>query len=101
MSHFQSFIVPMQGFLNAIVYGWTREDFAQLLAFRSTNLDGWDVEVEDDEHNDASAPHSESQVRYQSSLTRSEAEENSIVPDDSALWWIHYVSSIYNIQWNL
>ena len=83
--YFQSFIVPMQGFLNAIVYGWTREDFAQLLAFRSTHHDGWDIEVEDDEHNDAPAPHSESQVGHQSSLTRCDAEENSIVPDDSAL----------------
>lgn len=80
----QSFLVPMQGFLNAIVYGWTREDFAQLLAIGRTRHEGWDVEIEDDEHDDP-ALHDESQVTYPSYLTRCEAEENSIVPDDSAL----------------
>ena len=29
---FQSFL-PLQGFLNAIVYGWTREDFVMTVAF--------------------------------------------------------------------
>ena len=27
----QSVSVPLQGFLNAIVYGWTREDFIQVI----------------------------------------------------------------------
>lgn len=29
--NFQSVTVPLQGFLNAIVYGWTREDFIQVI----------------------------------------------------------------------
>jgi len=28
----QSITVPLQGFLNAIVYGWTREDFLYIMA---------------------------------------------------------------------
>ena len=28
----QSITVPLQGFLNAIVYGWTREDFLYVMA---------------------------------------------------------------------
>ncbi len=28
----QSVTVPLQGFLNAIVYGWTREDFVNVMA---------------------------------------------------------------------
>ncbi len=30
--HTQSITVPLQGFLNAIVYGWTREDFLYIMA---------------------------------------------------------------------
>ena len=28
----QSFTAPLQGFLNALVYGWTREDFMRTIA---------------------------------------------------------------------
>ena len=31
-THTQSITVPLQGFLNAIVYGWTREDFLYVMA---------------------------------------------------------------------
>ena len=31
-THTQSITVPLQGFLNAIVYGWTREDFLYIMA---------------------------------------------------------------------
>ena len=40
----QSFIVPLQGFFNAIVYGWTREDFVQLLAIGVNHFDDWYLE---------------------------------------------------------
>lgn len=30
----QSFTVPLQGFLNALVYGWTREDFIHTIMHR-------------------------------------------------------------------
>ena len=32
----QSLTVPIQGFLNAIVYGWTRDDFVYLVSLKST-----------------------------------------------------------------
>lgn len=33
----QSITIPLQGFLNAIVYGWTREDFVQAVAVHPSN----------------------------------------------------------------
>ena len=30
-THTQSITVPLQGFLNALVYGWTREDFLHVI----------------------------------------------------------------------
>ena len=32
LSLLQSLTVPLQGFLNAIVYGWTRDDFLDVMA---------------------------------------------------------------------
>lgn len=32
----QSITVPLQGFLNAIVYGWTRDDFLNVMAVTRT-----------------------------------------------------------------
>lgn len=40
----QSLIVPLQGFFNAIVYGWTREDFVNLVAIDNSHFDGWDLD---------------------------------------------------------
>ena len=39
----QSITVPSQGFLNAIVYGWTREDFVGLV---SVNSDSEEAKIE-------------------------------------------------------
>ena len=37
--HFQqSLTLPLQGFLNAIVYGWTRRDFVENMAFMPQDL---------------------------------------------------------------
>ena len=33
--------------MNAIVYGWTREDFVQLLAVGNSHFDGWDLDCPD------------------------------------------------------
>ena len=49
-THIQSVTVPLQGFLNALVYGWTREDFLRVIvrkregiysvdSFRSNDID--------------------------------------------------------------
>ena len=35
MFSMQSITVPLQGFLNAIVYGWTREDFLYIMVSSS------------------------------------------------------------------
>ena len=34
--HTQSITVPLQGFLNAIVYGWTRGDFVRMIKHRNS-----------------------------------------------------------------
>lgn len=81
----QSFIVPLQGFLNAIVYGWTREDFAQLLAIGKSHLDGWDLEGSE-ENSGPGLEESEYHQPAQSNLilrSSHEVEENSVVPDES------------------
>ena len=55
----QAFIVPLQGFMNAIVYGWTREDFVQLMAIGNKEYDGWYVQnVSGPEENDSQPMHS-------------------------------------------
>jgi len=35
----QSITAPLQGFLNAVVYGWTREDFLYIMAVTSKDQD--------------------------------------------------------------
>ena len=35
----QSITVPLQGFLNALVYGWTRDDFVQAIRSESVNAE--------------------------------------------------------------
>ena len=34
LANMQSLTVPIQGFLNAIVYGWTRDDFVYLVSLK-------------------------------------------------------------------
>ena len=36
----QSLTLPMQGFMNAIVYGWTREDFVHALNLGTGEIEG-------------------------------------------------------------
>lgn len=36
--HFQSITIPLQGFLNAIVYGWTRQDFITAVRSNTVNV---------------------------------------------------------------
>ena len=37
-THTQSVTVPLQGFINAIVYGWTREDFLASVGVNSSKV---------------------------------------------------------------
>ena len=89
--YFQSFLVPLQGFLNAIVYGWTREDFAKLLAIGRSNYEGWVLEGANEDNNNASASHNNvPRPRFSSILTRHEAEENSCVDDSDTYESSHF-----------
>ena len=48
MSLYQSLTLPLQGFMNAIVYGWTREDFVQTIAINNmTEEMNSDVQISD------------------------------------------------------
>ena len=55
VSTFQAIFVPIQGFLNALAYGWTREDFLSAMSSRRsmtlTNA-GWQVTSEREEEDD-------------------------------------------------
>lgn len=43
----QGVTIPVQGFLNAIVYGWTRDDFLYVMSMRQLTTDqSEEVEVE-------------------------------------------------------
>lgn len=37
-AHIQSLTLPLQGFMNAIVYGWTRKDFVEAMAILPEDL---------------------------------------------------------------
>ena len=37
-AHVQSVTVPLQGFLNALVYGWTREDFLYIITRNQNDI---------------------------------------------------------------
>ena len=81
--------MPLQGFLNAIVYGWTREDFTQLMAIGKTHFDEWDIEGSEEidtasptiEKSEAHSMHSSITVRY----SNPNEVEDTFVPDDSDL----------------
>ena len=89
-SSLQSFLVPLQGFLNAIVYGWTREDFAQLMAIGKSHFDGWDVEGTEEESHTAPAALEESEAQSMHSnvnialrYSNPYEVENTVVSDEA------------------
>ena len=47
----QSLTVPLQGFLNAIVYAWTKDDFLQVMGLPGDNNDDI-IEYDDDDRHD-------------------------------------------------
>ena len=57
----QALFVPLQGFLNAIVYGWTREDFLDIMA-SSRAREGQDSFVLSQEEEEEEGEGTESEV---------------------------------------
>ena len=51
-TNFQSVTIGLQGFMNAIAYGWTREDFVQIITVPLTN-----EEVENDSNRQQNPKH--------------------------------------------
>ncbi len=45
-THIQSVTVPLQGFLNALVYGWTREDFIHVMKYNNKKIAGGEQNME-------------------------------------------------------
>lgn len=85
----QSFLVPLQGFLNAIVYGWTREDFAQLMAIGKSHFEGWDVVNEGPEEESDTAPaaieESEAHSMHSNIALRYNDPYDTVVSDEADL----------------
>ena len=46
--HMQALTVPLQGFLNAIVYAWTKDDFLQVMGVSNAALHEQDDEEADE-----------------------------------------------------
>ena len=57
--------MPLQGFLNAIVYAWTKDEFLQAMGISSVNNQD---EVDDDQVNESTAGNTED---LEDSITRS------------------------------
>ena len=70
----QAFIVPLQGFLNAIVYGWTREEFIHIMAIGIGHHNGWHVE-ETVERESESQPLHSSLSKHDTSVTDKTTDE--------------------------
>ena len=88
LSSLQSFLVPLQGFLNAIVYGWTREDFAQLMAIGKTHFEGWDVDGSDSDTAPAAIEESEAHSMHSNITLRHNNPnevEDTVVSDEADL----------------
>ena len=87
----QSFLVPLQGFLNAIVYGWTREDFTQLMAIGKGHFEGWNIDGTEEESDTAPVAVEESEAQSMHSnivlnrYNNSYEVENTIVSDEADL----------------
>ena len=71
----QAFIVPLQGFLNAIVYGWTREEFIHIMAIGIGHYSGWYLQEE------AVEPECESQPLH-SSLNKHDTSVSDKTTDE-------------------
>jgi hypothetical protein len=70
----QSLIVPLQGFFNAIVYGWTREDFMHLVAIGNSQFDGWDL--------DGSLKEGNGDYKSLNSLSVTQCDDSNITLDE-------------------
>ena len=81
----QSFLVPLQGFLNAIVYGWTREDISKVLAIGIQKRDNESMRLERYQENPITETQQEveSEINYSYNAMHHEAEENSYGSEDS------------------
>ena len=69
----QSITVPLQGFLNAIVYGWTREDFLYIMASTSRISPLKDPQINDIDNYKSNDPGAMSDL--DSSYYESDAEQ--------------------------
>lgn len=75
------------------MYGWTREDFARLMAIGRSHFDGWDVDGAEDlesdtapaavEEHEAHSMHSNTATRYSNSYQFE--VENTVVSDEGDL----------------
>lgn len=79
----QSLTLPMQGFLNAIVYGWTRKEFVQNMALLSQDLREEDNEIEYHRIPKAMAKKNKKKINSSNSLLYSKNMEEFENSEDS------------------
>lgn len=67
-SYAQALFVPLQGFLNAIVYGWTREDFLDVMASNRSREEQDSFILSQDEEEDEELEGAQSVDRHGNSI---------------------------------
>lgn len=80
----QSLTITQQGFLNAIVYGWTREDFLNLVGLKSSSKqlhDDTELSDSDTEEEEVMEGGEEQTTRKQSTLKEEHSFTRSFVLD--------------------
>ena len=80
-SHVQSITICLQGFINAIIYAWTREDHLSSVSAMSSSIirnEGAELEVSVDEQEDTESEESEKLNRELDTLDN---HEHSVVND--------------------
>ena len=104
MSLYQSLTLPLQGFMNAIVYGWTREDFVQTIAINNMTEE-MNSDVQNSDGTELNESRREQNFEETLALSDSDNQINCIVlkPLDiisrvSALDYIYIIFALLPIQ---
>ena len=68
------------------MYGWTREDFAKLLAIGNDRNDGNSLDASEESDINHSVHENDIQTHYDLNIDRNVAEENSFVEETSEMY---------------
>lgn len=82
----QSITVPLQGFLNAIVYGWTRNDFVHAVRPDHVNVNNADNKLYKEQISDPSGAYHDSTVESENLHARADRDMLFSIPEHWKQW---------------